>query len=42
LEKCKLTDADMAKIKNIGIKLRMNGSLCILFNNACFAGLEGI
>jgi alcohol dehydrogenase (NADP+) len=41
VEKCKLTDADVAKIANIGVKLRMNGSLCRLFNNACFAGLEG-
>jgi alcohol dehydrogenase (NADP+) len=38
---CKLTDGDAQKIANIGVRLRMNGALCMTFNNVCWAGLEG-
>jgi alcohol dehydrogenase (NADP+) len=41
VSRCKLTDEDMAKIANIGVKLRLNGALCLTFNNVCWAGLEG-
>jgi alcohol dehydrogenase (NADP+) len=41
-EKCKLQTEDMAKIKTVATKLRVNYFPCMALGNACFEGLPGI
>jgi alcohol dehydrogenase (NADP+) len=41
-EKCKLQADDLAKIKTMTTKLRVNYFPCMSLRNACFEGLEGI
>ena len=41
-DQCKLQADDMAKIKTVTTRLRVNYFPCVALRNACFEGLEGI
>lgn len=42
VEKCKLQDDDMSKMKSLQIPLRLLATPCASLRNACFEGLEGV